>query len=100
MSAANKDGPGLPARIAEDISNSTPDALSLKERLAAEIEAAGGEIPRGPELDGSIGMTMFDLPGSQDNTVTVVLPQQNAQLPASQPLVPIHSRHSTYQRTS
>src|SRR5713226_7679068 len=35
---------------------------------------------------------MFDLPGSQDNTVTVVLPQQAAQLAASQALVQIKSR--------
>jgi DNA helicase HerA-like ATPase len=99
MSAAKKDDAGLPARIAEGIANSTPDASNLQKRLAEEIEAAGGEMPRDPELDGSIGTTMFDLPGSQDNTVTVVLPQQSAQLAASQALVRIKSRKNGDGRT-
>jgi DNA helicase HerA-like ATPase len=95
MSAAKKDGADVPARIA----NSTPDASNLQKRLAEEIEAAGGEMPRDPELDGSIGTTMFDLPGSQDNTVTVVLPQRSAQLAASQALVRIKSRKNGDGRT-
>jgi hypothetical protein len=69
-----------------------PTLPSIQERLAAEIEAAGGEILPDPEFVGSIGTTMFDLPGSQDNTVTVVLPQESAQLAASQALVRIQSR--------
>ena len=57
---------------------STPGVQTIQERLAAEIAAAGGEILPDPQLVGSIGTTMFDLPGSQDNTVTVVLPKESA----------------------
>lgn len=90
MDNANKNGPGALAPKASAISTAPP---SIRERLATEIEAAGGEIPRDPELDGAIGTTMFHLPGSQDNTVTVVLPQQCAQMAPSQALVRIKSRH-------
>jgi DNA helicase HerA-like ATPase len=64
----------------------------LMERLDADIRAAGGELRPDPEMEGAIGSTMFDLPGSQDNTVTVLLPQHNGQLAASQSLVRIKSR--------
>src|SRR5262249_58002372 len=43
---------------------------------------------------GALGTTMFDLPGSHDNTVTVLLPQQTTQLAPSQCLVRIKSRKS------
>ena len=68
----------IPARVTATPDTSLFDA-SLKDRLASEIQAAGGEMPADPELAGSIGTTMFDASGSQDNTVTVVLSQQNAQ---------------------
>ena len=47
----------------------------LLRRLEADIASAGGEQPPGPGVEGSIGATMFDLPGSEDNSVTVLLPQ-------------------------
>jgi DNA helicase HerA-like ATPase len=72
--------------------NTPLELTTIGQRLSAEIAAAGGEIPRDPEMDKAIGSTMFDLPGSQDNTVTVVLPQQCAQSAASQSLVRIKSR--------
>ncbi len=90
--STNKNASGLPARLTDGDFAKSPVFPSVQERLAAEIDAAGGEIPPDPELVGSIGTTMFDLPGSQDNTVTVVLPQQSAQLAASQALVRIKSR--------
>jgi DNA helicase HerA-like ATPase len=37
---------------------------------------------------------MFDVPGSEDNTITILLPQSKAQLAASQSLVRIKSRKS------
>jgi DNA helicase HerA-like ATPase len=93
-------GPDLPAMWRPAGSPSTTsDAISFQARLAGEIEAAGGEIPPEPELQGSIGTTMFDLPGSQDNTVTVVLPRQTAQLAGSQALVRIKSRKNGDGRT-
>jgi hypothetical protein len=71
--STKENGAGVAARLT-DANFAKPSALpSIQERLAAEIDAAGGEIPPDPELAGSIGTTMFDLPGSEDNTVTVVL---------------------------
>jgi DNA helicase HerA-like ATPase len=72
--------------------NGSPSPASFQERLAAEIAAGGGEKPPAPEMAGSIGTTMFDLPGSEDNTVTVVLPKETALRAASQTLVRIRSR--------
>jgi DNA helicase HerA-like ATPase len=61
-------------------------------RLDADITASGGEAPVDPEMAGAIGATMFDVAGSQDNTVTVLLSQGNVQLAPSQALVRIKSR--------
>jgi len=100
MSNAKKNGADLPARIADaGAGNATPAVQNIQERLAAEIAGAGGEIPPDPELVESIGTTMFDLPGSQDNTVTVILPKESAQLAASQALVQIKSRKKGDGRT-
>jgi DNA helicase HerA-like ATPase len=90
--STKKNGSGVPARLTDGGFESSPTVPSIQDRLAIEIDAAGGEIPPDPELAGSIGTTMFDLPGSQDNTVTVVLPQEKAQFAASQALIRIKSR--------
>src|SRR5262245_2052839 len=93
MSSGKKNGSSLPLRVGDaDAAEPTPALQSIQERLATEIAGAGGETPPDPELAGSIGTTMFDLPGSQDNTVTVVLPKESAQRAASQTLVQIKSR--------
>src|SRR5579871_3482442 len=73
-----------------DGAETLPD--DLLRRLAADVEAAGDEPANDPEMKGTIGATMFDLPGSEDNTVTVLLPQANAQRAPSQALVRIKSR--------
>jgi DNA helicase HerA-like ATPase len=100
MSSSKKNGTDLAGRIADaDVGTSTPGVQSIQERLAGEVAAAGGEIPPDPELVGSIGTTMFDLPGSEDNTVTVVLPKKSAQQAASQGLVQIKSRKNGDGRT-
>jgi DNA helicase HerA-like ATPase len=62
------------------------------ERLDAEIQNGGAVFANDPETEGTIGTTMFDLPGSEDNTVTVLLPRHNAQTAPSQSLVRIKSR--------
>jgi uncharacterized protein len=67
------------------------DSQNLLARVDADIQAAGGALVVDPDLEGTIGTTMFDLPGSEDNTVTVLLPRQSAQVP-SQSLVRIKSR--------
>ena len=68
----------------------TPD---LAARLDADIQQNGKPAPI--ELDGAIGTTMFDLPGSEDNTITVLLPKEAAQSAPSQSLVRIRSRAGT-----
>src|SRR4051794_29057277 len=61
--------------------------------LLAQVEAdADGQPPVEPFPPGAIGATMFDLPGSADNPVTVLLPQDKAQRAPSQALVRIESR--------
>src|SRR4051812_26076837 len=68
------------------------DVKTLAERLDDDIASIGGPIVPDPELQGAIGTTMFDVPGSEDNTVTVLLPRQSTQTAPSQSLVRIRSR--------
>ncbi len=71
----------------------------LLHRLEADIARAGGEQPPDPAMEGAIGATMFDQPGSEDNSVTVLLPKDMAQLAPSQALVRIKSRRGGDGRT-
>ena len=68
------------------------DGQSLAERLNADIQASGGLVEVDPELDDAIGTTMFDLPKSEDNTITVLLSRTKLQRAPSQTLVRIKSR--------
>jgi DNA helicase HerA-like ATPase len=67
-----------------------PDDLLV--RLQADVARAGGELPPDPDRLGAIGATMFDLPGSTDHTITVLLPQDHVHAAPSQALVRIKSR--------
>src|SRR5687767_6488036 len=72
-----------------------PNGLSpadVRARLDADITAAGGATPPDPELAGAVGCTMFDLPGSQDLSLTVLLSHANLQRVPAQALVRIRSR--------
>jgi hypothetical protein len=62
------------------------------QRLDADIEASGGELQLGADRAGSIGATMFDLPNSEDDTLTVLLPRENISLAPSQTLLRIKSK--------
>jgi DNA helicase HerA-like ATPase len=64
----------------------------LLRKVQDDVTRAGGELPADPDRQGSIGSTMFDLPGSEDNSVTVLLPREHAQQAPSQTLVRIKSR--------
>jgi DNA helicase HerA-like ATPase len=64
----------------------------LLERLDADVAASGGEMAPDPDAIGAIGVTMFDLPGSEDNSVTVLLPRENVQKAPSQALLRMKSR--------
>lgn len=62
------------------------------QQLAAEIEHFGPPKLANPDDAGSVGVTMFDLPGSNDLTVTVLLGYDHLQQAPSQSLVRIKSR--------
>jgi len=65
---------------------------TVREQLAADIARAGGPKLPHPDDAHSVGVTMFDLPGSNDLTVTVLLGHERLQDAPSQSLVRIKSR--------
>lgn len=71
--------PGLPV----------PD--DVLESLDREIAEAGREWSEPAEYAGAVGRTMFDLPSSEDHTVTVLLPGEEISAIPSQSLVRVHS---------
>jgi DNA helicase HerA-like ATPase len=68
--------------------------LDLTLRIESDIAHSGGENQPDPAMDGAIGATMFDQPGSEDGSVTVLLPKNKLQLAPSQSLVRIKSRRT------
>ena len=64
---------------------------ALLDGLSADIAAAGGELTPDDDRVGAIGATMFDVPGSEDNALTILLPRENVQKAPSQGLVRIKS---------
>src|SRR5277367_3007447 len=78
MAETNNNG-SLPVKKTDSGPADGPiDLLDFRKRLDADIQSAGGEIAPDPFVEGAIGTTMFDLPGSEDNTITVLLSQENA----------------------
>src|SRR5436305_3144049 len=65
---------------------------SVHAQLAAEVAAAGGPVEADPRDAGAVGRTMFDLPGSTDLTVTVLLPNEHLHAAPAQSLVRIVSK--------
>ncbi len=61
-------------------------------KLAAEIAAAGGPAVRDARDVDAVGRTLFDLPGSTDLAVTVLLPNVHLHKAPAQSLVRIVSR--------
>lgn len=64
----------------------------LRDRVAADLDAARDLPGADPAFDGAAGATMFDLPGSDDQTLTVLLARDNLRLVPAQSLVRIASR--------
>ncbi|HLZ71487.1 MAG TPA: ATP-binding protein [Dehalococcoidia bacterium] len=62
------------------------------DRLTSEIRDAGGDGQVDPAWEGAVGSTMFDLPTSEDGTVTILVPQDKIDQAPSQALVRIMSR--------
>ncbi len=61
------------------------------EQLDADIAQAGGEWTEPSEYQGAVGRTMFDLPSSEDNTITVLVPRDEISKLPSQSLVRVRS---------
>src|SRR5260221_2271389 len=80
------------ARVSpEQLQFSMPLPEDVLEKLVQDTAPAGGEWSEPPEYAGAIGRTMFDLPNSEDNTVTVLLPKDDIHAAPSQALVRIRS---------
>src|SRR6266513_1529574 len=63
------------------------------EQIEQESIQAGGEWSEPPEYKDAVGRTMFDIPTSEDNTVTVLLSKDDIHKAPSQALVRIRSVH-------
>jgi DNA helicase HerA-like ATPase len=87
MEKTNKDIHLSPEQL--QVSIPLPD--DVMEQLAKDTAEAGGEWSEPPEYTGAVGRTMFDLPTSEDNTVTVLLPKGDIHAAPSQALVRIRS---------
>lgn len=67
-----------PAAIKGDLANGPrPVPASALDGIESAIEAVGGAWQEGAEYAGAVGRTTFDLPSSEDNLVTVVLPKEH-----------------------
>lgn len=64
----------------------------LHDIIDKEILNNGGEWANDPNCEGSDGMTMFDLPNSQDNLISVLLPMSNIRNIGAHSIVEIRSR--------
>ncbi|MGK7933185.1 MAG: ATP-binding protein [Microcystaceae cyanobacterium] len=75
--------------ITDDFVQSVPqEAL---ESIDLEAKMAGGEWQLSPEHEGCVGWTMYDMPNSEDNIITVLLPKEKIQDTPRQALVRIKS---------
>lgn len=76
----------------ENKSKEKTDQSEFLDTLENEIERNGGEWNSDPNCKGADGMTMFDMPNSQDNLLTVLLPKKNIRNIGAHSLVEIKSR--------
>jgi DNA helicase HerA-like ATPase len=68
------------------------NGTAFRESLAADAERAGPPAEPRPEDRDAVGRTLFDLPGSADLSLTVVVPKENVRRVPAQALVRIASR--------
>lgn len=73
-------------------SNGQRQQSDLHEIIDKEILNNGGEWASDPNCEGATGMTMFDLPNSQDNLISVLLPMNNIKNIGAHSIVEIRSR--------
>ena len=78
-------------KINHDTKMSMPLPEEVFEQLRQDSEQAGGAWSEPPEYRDAMGRTMFDLPSSEDNTITILLPKDDIPKAPSQALVRIRS---------
>jgi DNA helicase HerA-like ATPase len=76
----------------ENIKEDTIEQEDILSVLEKEISNNGGEWAEDANCKGADGMTMFDMPASQDNLITVLLPKKNIRNIGAHSLVEIRSR--------
>ena len=72
--------------------NNNSGQIDLFTLLEHEIAANGGEWKNDENCEGAIGMTMFDLPNSEDNLITVLIPKKHIREIGAHSIVEIRSR--------
>ena len=72
--------------------NRQTQKTALHEIIDKEILNNGGEWSTDTNCEGADGMTMFDLPNSQDNLISVLLPMNNIRNIGAHSIVEIRSR--------
>src|SRR5882672_720850 len=72
-------------------SETEKDSVDLSS-LENEISLNGGERPEDPNCKDADGMTMFDMPNSEDNLITALLPKKNIRNIGAHSMVRIGSR--------
>ena len=70
----------------------TRNGAKFRQQFEADVTAAGGPVQPRPEDIGAVGRTLFDLPGSTDLSVTVVVPKDQLHRAPAQSLIRIRSR--------
>ena len=78
---------------------SLPVPQQVLEQIEQESMLIGDQSEAIEEYQGAIGRTMFDLPNSEDNTLTVLLPKEHVHDAPSQALLRIHSRREEDHRS-
>src|SRR5262245_61731417 len=68
------------------------NGATFRQQLQDDVAAAGGPVVPHPEDVKAVGKTLFDLPGSADLTVTVVVPRDKLHAAPAQSLVRVVSR--------
>lgn len=72
--------------------NGHTQKTDLTDIIEQETLNNGGEGVADPNMEGSDGVTMFDMPNSEDNLVTVLLPLKNIKKVGAHSIVEIRSR--------
>jgi Helicase HerA, central domain len=76
----------------EEVQKEVPEQKSVLEAINDEINNNGGPWEEDANCKGADGMTMFDMPASQDNLITVLLPKKNIRNIGAHSLIEIRSR--------